>query len=131
MSEDRLTELVRNADITKLIHFLDQDINQANERGDTALLIATRLNNRFLVDQLITLGADLNHENKRGTSALTLAIFNGFFEIAKDLWMSGAKLIRPIDKEGDRFNLVHTATYKRNLKKLEDFARGKEKNRTM
>lgn len=120
MKEDNLTELVRRNNISELIVHLDKNINQLNAKGDTALLIATRLNNRFLVDQLINLGADINHENYRGTSALTLAIFNGYLEIAMDLWLSGAKPIRPEDKEGDTSNLVHTVTYKGNLRKLEE-----------
>ena len=51
---------------------------------------------------------------------MTLAIFNGYLEIAKDLWLSGARIIRPQDKEGDSSNLVHTVTYKGNLAKLEE-----------
>lgn len=120
MKEDYLTELVRRNNISELIVHLDKNINQVNAKGDTVLLIATRLNNRFLVDQLINLGAEINHENHRGTSSLTLAIFNGYLDIARDLWLSGAKVVRPEDKEGDTSNLVHTVTYKGNLRKLEE-----------
>ncbi|RKD24398.1 hypothetical protein BEP19_08380 [Ammoniphilus oxalaticus] len=123
MQEDHLTELVRRNNISEIIVHLDKDINQVNGRGDSVLLIATRLNYRSLVDQLINLGADINHENHRGTSALTLAIFNGFFEMARDLWISGAKVVRPSDKEADSSNLVHTMTYKQNLRTLEEQAR--------
>lgn len=126
MKEDHLTELVRRNNISELIVHLDKNINQVNARGDTALLIATRLNNRSLVDQLINLGADINHENHRGTSALTLAIFNGYLETAKDLWLSGAKVVRPQDKEEDTSNLVHTVTYKGNLRKLEEEVKKEE-----
>lgn len=119
MIEDLLTELVRKNNISGLIGFLQTDINRANQKGDTALLIATRLNNRAFVNQLINLGIDINKENNRGTSALTLAIFNGYLEIAKDLIDSGARVINAKLKEHDSSNLVHTATYKANLRKLE------------
>lgn len=118
MSEDLLTELVRKNNIAGLIGYLQTDINRTNQKGDTALLIATRLNNRVFVNQLINLGADINKENNRGTSALTLAIFNGFFDIAQDLIDSGARIINDKQKEHDTSNLVHTATYKANLRKL-------------
>lgn len=119
MNEDRLTELVRTNSISDLMNFLGTDINTKNRRGDTALLIATRLNNRRLVNQLINLGADFDQENQRGTTALTLAIFNGYTEIAKDLILSGAKPLTEKDKAGDSSHLVHTATYKSNLRKIE------------
>ena len=119
MQEDQLTELVRKNNISELIVHLQTDINRINGKGDTALLIATRLNNRTLINQLINLGADINKENVRGTSALTLAIFNGFFEIASDLIDSGARIVTDKHKEQDTSNLVHTATYKANLRKLE------------
>ncbi len=120
MNEDQLTELVRKNNISGLIGHLQTDINRTNHKGDSALLIATRLNNRIFVNQLINLGADMNKENNRGTSALTLAIFNGYFEIAKDLIDSGARMINEKHKEHDTSNLVHTATYKANLRKLEN-----------
>ena len=55
MKEDSLTELVRRNNISELIVHLDKNINIVNPKGDTALLIATRLNNRLFVDQLINL----------------------------------------------------------------------------
>lgn len=119
MSEDYLTELVRKNNIAELIGYLGMDIDQKNKKGDTALLIATRLNNRSLVNHLINLGADFNQENQRGTTALTLAIFNGYFDIAKDLIFSGAKVLTEHDKAGDSSHLAHTATYKANLRKIE------------
>ncbi|RXT06296.1 ankyrin repeat domain-containing protein [Ammoniphilus sp. CFH 90114] len=119
MSEDHLIELVRKNNIADLIGYLGTNINQRNTKGDTALLIATRLNNRTLVNHLINLGADFNQENQRGTTALTLAIFNGYMDIAKDLIFSGAKILTEKDKAGDSSHLVHTATYKANLRKIE------------
>ncbi len=118
MSEDHLTELVRKNSISDLMAYLGSDINKRNNRGDTALLIATRLNNRMLVNHLINLGADFQKENQRGTTPLTLAIFNGYTEIARDLILSGAKVTTEADKVGDSTHLVHTATYKTNLKRI-------------
>ena len=118
MSEDHLTELVRKNKISELMVYLGADINKRNSRGDTALLIAVRLNNLALVNQLINLGADFQKENQRGTTPLTLAIFNGYTEIARDLILSGAKIMTEADKAGDSAHLVHTATYKANLNKI-------------
>ncbi len=60
-------------------------INSVNEKGYTALMIATYHGHTNTVDKLLALGANACLEDKRGNTALMAAIFRGEFRIAKTL----------------------------------------------
>ncbi len=60
-------------------------INSVNEKGYTALMIATYHGHKQTVNQLLALGANACLEDKRGNTALMAAIFRGEFSIAKTL----------------------------------------------
>lgn len=60
-------------------------IDSYNNKGYTALMIATYHGNKTTVDSLINLGANACLEDKRGNTALMAAIFRGEFSIAKTL----------------------------------------------
>ena len=60
-------------------------IDSYNDKGYTALMIATYHGNKKTVDSLLNLGANACLEDKRGNTALMAAIFRGEFSIAKTL----------------------------------------------
>jgi ankyrin repeat protein len=60
-------------------------INSFNEKGYTALMIATYHGNKNSVNTLLQLGANACLEDNRGNTALMAAIFRGEFSLAKTL----------------------------------------------
>ena len=60
-------------------------IDSYNEKGYTALMIATYHGNKGSVTALLSLGANACLEDNRGNTALMAAIFRGEFSIAKTL----------------------------------------------
>ena len=60
-------------------------INSYNNKGYTALMIATYHGHKNTVDSLLSLGANACLEDNRGNTALMAAIFRGEFSIAKTL----------------------------------------------
>lgn len=60
-------------------------IDSYNNKGYTALMIATYHGNESTVDSLLNLGANACLEDNRGNTALMAAIFRGEFSIAKTL----------------------------------------------
>lgn len=60
-------------------------IDSYNDKGYTALMIATYHGNNNTVNSLLNLGANACLEDKRGNTALMAAIFRGEFSIAKTL----------------------------------------------
>ncbi|AHL76779.1 ankyrin [Stutzerimonas stutzeri] len=61
------------------------DLNTADEKGYTALILAAYNGHPDTVERLITAGADACAEDKRGNTALMGAIFKGELRIAKRL----------------------------------------------
>ncbi|MBD2202807.1 ankyrin repeat domain-containing protein [Calothrix sp. FACHB-1219] len=57
------------------------DLNQAGENGDTALMKATREGLYAVVEELIALGADVNARNNDGNNALWFACFGNYFDL--------------------------------------------------
>lgn len=60
-------------------------IDSYNNKGYTALMIATYHGHKNTVDSLLNLGANACLEDNRGNTALMAAIFRGEFSIAKTL----------------------------------------------
>lgn len=61
------------------------DLNTADEKGYTALILAAYNGHPETVERLITAGADACAKDKRGNTALMGAIFKGELRIAKRL----------------------------------------------
>ncbi len=61
------------------------DLNIADEKGYTALILAAYNGHADTVEQLLAAGADACAEDKRGNTALMGAIFKGELRIAKRL----------------------------------------------
>jgi ankyrin repeat protein len=76
----------------RLIEYLIDkiDINQANNKGDTALMIAAQKGELELVEKLIELGADKEAKTAEGFTALMTAVHSGKLEIVEKLIELGA-----------------------------------------
>lgn len=61
------------------------DLNSADDKGYTALILAAYNGHADTVEQLLAAGADACAEDKRGNTALMGAIFKGELRIAKRL----------------------------------------------
>jgi ankyrin repeat protein len=77
----------RTNDIDVIEQFVDAGIpiDSYNNKGYTALMIATYHGNKKSVNTLLQLGANACLEDNRGNTALMAAIFRGEFSIAKTL----------------------------------------------
>jgi hypothetical protein len=77
----------RTDDTAVITQFVDAGIpiNSYNNKGYTALMIATYHGNKNTVNTLLQLGANACLEDNRGNTALMAAIFRGEFSIAKTL----------------------------------------------
>ncbi|MEL0640752.1 ankyrin repeat domain-containing protein [Pseudoalteromonas aliena] len=77
----------RTNDTAVITQFVDAGIpiNSFNNKGYTALMIATYHGNKSTVNTLLQLGANACLEDNRGNTALMAAIFRGEFSIAKTL----------------------------------------------
>lgn len=59
---------------SRLLTDAKADVNAVNDRGDTPLMCAVRVNQKDTISVLLAAGADLSITNKRGETALSLAI---------------------------------------------------------
>ena len=77
----------RTNDTQVIEQFVDAGIpiDSYNNKGYTALMIATYHGNKNTVNTLLQLGANACLEDNRGNTALMAAIFRGEFSIAKTL----------------------------------------------
>lgn len=73
-------------DIAKLLIALRfSDVNEVDNKGNTALIYAVKNNNPEMVKALIYREADVNLKNNKGNTALIYAVKNNFIDIAKIL----------------------------------------------
>jgi len=63
--------------VVKLLLDRNADINAADDRGRTALMIAAELDHAAIVDLLVKHGADRSITDKQGKNALDLAVSDG------------------------------------------------------
>ena len=66
------------------------DINEQNDKGETALYIASDDNCPYIVEYLLEHGANPNIPNNRDWTPLLKAIEHGYFDITKSLVENGA-----------------------------------------
>lgn len=67
------------------------DVNDKDEWGDTALILAVYGGSKYIVQFLLNVGADINAKNKKGITALMLAARKGHTDIVQLLKKHGAK----------------------------------------
>jgi ankyrin repeat protein len=75
------------------------NIDEADEDGWTALIIASRHGHKEIVEFLLNNGADINKANKGGHTALVYASIHGYKEIAELVLNKGAD-INKVDDDG-------------------------------
>ena len=77
----------RENNITQIEQLINagQDVNQANQRGFTPLILAVYSNNKEAVQLLLEKGANPNAQDLSGNNALMGAAFRGYPEMAEIL----------------------------------------------
>ena len=96
---------------TELVSFLldaGLDINEANEQGDTALMLACRAGLLVLATMLMDAGAHVSVANKQDDTAFLLACKAGNLELATRLKDAGAN-VSAANKQGETPLLVAVA----------------------
>lgn len=85
--DDYLFDAARRGDTAMLAEFIGSgyDLDRADAKGYTALILAAYNGRKAAVTQLIAAGADVCAEDKRGNTALLGAIFKGEVGIARQL----------------------------------------------
>lgn len=89
-----------DAESVKLLLRSDEDVNQTDSSGRTALHHAVLNHNSEIVQLLLGASADLNRADKQGFTALHLAAQNHRIDVARNLLEHGA-VIDPLDKNGN------------------------------
>jgi ankyrin repeat protein len=74
-----------NTEIIKTLVEAKYDLNVADEKGYTAMILAAYHGNDEIVKMLLSAGADPCKKDKRGNSALMGAVFKGEIKIAHRL----------------------------------------------
>jgi len=106
----------RLKEIVKLLIEKGAKINEQNESGDNALIIATTNSDKTLVEMLLGAGADVNLKNKKGTTPLIISCDVDNLAIAELLLDKGADVNVSTD-QGD--TPLISACNNRNVKLVE------------
>lgn len=88
-----LCQAIANAhlDVFELLLAAGADVNQVNEYGDTALMMAASYGNVSAVNRLMDLGVSVDsRESRVGRTALMNAVWEGRFEVVELLLQRGA-----------------------------------------
>ena len=96
------------AEIKELID-MGADVNECNEYGSTALMMASMSNHKEIVEILIQNGADVNECNEYGTTAFMMASMNNHKKIVEILIQNGAD-VNHRDRDGDTA-LIYASNY--------------------
>ena len=85
--KDNILEAIQNIDIVSLNVLLAEgaDINAADEKGNTALMLASRIGNPRIVKIILAHNPDLNRQNNKGYTALMIASEQGQAHIVEEL----------------------------------------------
>ena len=94
MNERRLMNALYNIDSERIEQLLQQgeDVNQVNDRGESALLYASANGYHWIVESLLKAGADVALVDTLGATALLHASINGHTHIVKMLLENGADI---------------------------------------
>jgi len=108
-----------NKDIESFNFFMEHgvDVNQVNEEGNTALMIAAKRNDLDVIEKLVSRTENINLSNSKGYTALTTGLGNTL-EVVKLLIDKGAKT-DIIDSDGQYLGYHLFKTY--NSKKEKAF----------
>ncbi|CAB3374665.1 Hypothetical predicted protein [Cloeon dipterum] len=87
-----------------LVEEIDFDVDSTNEKGETALMIASMKNRLDVVHFLLDKNADVSKRNQKGQTALHHAVKSGSLELVKSLLDHGADLE---SKDNDGRNVLH------------------------
>jgi ankyrin repeat protein len=82
LDDDTKIELIKKMNIANL--------NKKDGKGNTALHLAVKKNNKKIVDALITRGVNLDIKGNKGNTALHLAVKNNKIDIVENLLRNGA-----------------------------------------
>ena len=89
--------------VKALLKVPDLDINQANDYGDTALIMASHYGHAGVVEELIKVpNLDINQANEDGHTALTRASWNGHTDVVEALLKVRARNINQANHEGQK-----------------------------
>ncbi|MDC7997102.1 ankyrin repeat domain-containing protein [Gilvibacter sediminis] len=86
---------VREARLEDIKSFLAQQpvlLNGKDQRGSTALLLATYYGHQEVVDYLLSLKPELDAQDQAGNTALMGVCFKGYYPIAEKLVSAGANV---------------------------------------
>lgn len=92
-------KLQRDAQVLQMLR-QSMDINgidEIDENGDTALILAARMNKKVYVDRLLVKGANTNITNAHGVTALALAAMNGNLNMVSTLVQIGGAAVAAHD----------------------------------
>lgn len=92
--DDNIFEAIHNIDIVSLNVLLAEgaDINDADEKGNTPLMLAAKVGNPRMVKIILAHQPDVNKVNSDGYTALMIASEQGQVHIVEQLVSKGADL---------------------------------------
>ncbi|MDZ7755652.1 ankyrin repeat domain-containing protein [Rhodohalobacter sp.] len=90
--KDNILEAIQNIDIVSLNVLLAEgaDINTVDEKGNTALMLASKIGNPRMVKIILAHSPNLNQQNNMGYTALMVASEQGQVHIIEQLLKQGA-----------------------------------------
>lgn len=90
--KDNILEAIQNIDIVSLNVLLAEgaDINEVDEKGNTALMLASKIGNPRMVKIILAHNPNLDLQNDRGYTALMIASEQGQVHIVEQLLKHGA-----------------------------------------
>ncbi len=109
----------RNKDVATLNYFINKgiDVNQADEKGNTALLNAVSTNSLEAIKLFTSTTKNINHKNKNGQSALTKALRNNS-DVVQFIINRNAD-VSVIDKKGNHLGYYLFNNF--DTKKIQEF----------
>jgi ankyrin repeat protein len=89
--KDNILEAIQNIDIVSLNVLLAEgaDINAVDEKGNTALMLASKIGNPRMVKIILAHNPNLNQQNNMGYTALMIASEQGQTHIVEELLKQG------------------------------------------
>lgn len=90
--KDNILEAIQNIDIVSLNVLLAEgaDINAVDEKGNTALMLASKIGNPRMVKIILAHNPDINKQSNAGYTALMIASEQGQTHIVEELLKHGA-----------------------------------------